>query len=59
MPDPRKPSGTLVGPWTAGGYSEAWVQWKVGELLEAPDEVLMMVIKGIQNAMEERLKHGE
>jgi len=37
------------------GYSDAWVAWRIAELLDAPDEVLIQVIFGIQAAMEKRL----
>jgi len=39
-------------------YSQAWVTWKVQELLDAPDIVVKQVIVGIQHQLEERMKSG-
>ncbi len=44
--------------WNAD-YSQAWVAWKVQELLDVPDVILQQVIAAIQHELEERMKHGD
>jgi len=44
--------------WNAA-YSEAWVAWKVQELLDVPDVILQQVIAAIQHELEERMKSGQ
>jgi len=44
--------------WNAA-YSQAWVAWKVQELLNVPDAILQQVIEAIQQELDQRMKSGK